>query len=270
MVGSVPAKMTWHDWFKPFARLGYGARGVVYLVLGFFIASAALTTGSGGDTKDAVRFITQSTASAILAPLLIVSLAGYCLWRIVQAVFDTDDHGVDPFGLAVRGGLLGSAASYGFLMVYAFSLWWGGLFSSGGGSSDGFARTAASFIGAGPVSLILSVIFAIVGGAHIWKAISRKYRDHIKASPMVGVWIDLAAIGGLIARGLIFFVIAFLLLRHGLAGEQGRTGLADALDFIAGLPFGVWLLGATGAGFLLFAVYSLAEAIWRRINVEDA
>ncbi|WP_417416426.1 DUF1206 domain-containing protein [Hoeflea sp.] len=270
MAGSIPAQLSWHDWFKPFARLGYGARGVVYLVLAFFIVSAALTTGSGGDAKDAVRFITQSTASAVLTPLLIVSLAGYCLWRVVQAVFDTDDHGIDPAGLAVRAGLLGSAASYGFLMLYTFSLWWGGTISSGSGSGDGFARTAAGFIGAGPVSLGLSLIFAIVGGAHIWKAVSRKYRDHIKASPVVSRWIDPAAIGGLCARGVIFLVIAFLLFQHGLSGEEGRTGLADALDFIAGLPFGVWLLGATGAGFFLFALYSLAEAVWRRINVEDA
>lgn len=270
MTGPSMENMTWHDWFKPFARLGYGARGVVYLMLAFFIASAALTTGSGGDSKDAVRFITQSTASAVLTPLLIISLAGYCLWRIVQAVFDTDDHGFDPAGLAVRAGLLGSAATYGFLLTYTFSLWWGGLFSSGDSSGDGFARTAASFIGAGPVSLILSSIFAIVGGAHIWKAINRKYRDHIQASQQLLRWIDMAAIGGLSARGIVFLVIAFLLFQHGLAGEEGRASLADALDFIAGLPFGAWLLGATGAGFFLFSIYSFAEAIWRRINVENA
>lgn len=270
MARSMTAGTSWHDWFKPFARLGYGARGVVYLVLAFFIVSAALTTGTGGDSKDAIRYITTSTASAILTPLLIVSLVSYCLWRIVQAVFDTDDHGFDLLGLSVRVGLLGSAATYGFLTLYTFSLWWGGLSSSGDGSGDGFARTAASFIGAGPVSLILSLIFAIVGGAHIWKAVTRKYRDHIKASPAVDWWIDLAAIGGLIARGLIFFVIAFLLFRHGLQGEEGRAGLAEALDFIAGLPMGFVLLGATGIGFFLFAVYSIAEAIWRRINVEDA
>lgn len=270
MAVSMADDTTWHDWFKPFARLGYGARGLVYLVLAFFIVSAAMTTGSGGDSKDAVRFITQSTASAILAPLLIVSLAGYCLWRLVQALFDTDDHGVKPFGLAVRAGLIGSAASYGFLMAYAFSLWWGGNFSSGGGSGDGFAQTAARFIGAGPVSLTLSAIFAIVGGAHIWKAIRRKYRDHIEASPMVTKWIDVAAIGGLSARGVIFLIIAFLLLRYGLQGDGGGAGLGDALDFIAGLPFGVWLLAATGAGFFLFSLYSFAEGIWRRINVENA
>ena len=270
MAGSANQTMTWHDWFKPFARLGYGARGVVYLVLAFFIVSAALTAGRSGDSRDAVRSIAQSTASEVLTPLLVLSLAGYCLWRIVQAVFDTDDHGIGPSGLAVRAGLLGSAATYGFLLVYTFSLWWGSTVSSGGGQGSGFARMAATFIGAGPVSLILSMTFAIVGGAHIWKAIRRKYRDHIRASQTVQRWIDMAAIGGLIARGTIFLVIAFLLFRHGLAGEEGRASLADALDFIAGLPFGGWLLGATGGGFLLFSLYSFAEAVWRRINVEDA
>lgn len=263
----------WRDWFKPFARLGYGARGVVYLLLAFFTLSAALTTGSGGDTEDAVRFITQSTASAILTPLLMISLAGYCTWRIVQAVFDTDDHGIKPKGLAVRAGLLGSAATYGFLLIYTFSLWWGANMAAGGGSSDGgsgdgFARTAAAFIGAGPVSLILGSIFVIVGGAHIWKAITRKYRAHIEASEPIMRWIDVAAIGGLCARGMIFLIIAFLLFRHGLAGEQGRASLTDALSFIAGLPFGAWLLGATGAGFFLFSIYSFSEAVWRRVNVD--
>lgn len=263
----------WRDWFKPFARLGYGARGVVYLLLGFFTLSAALTTGGGGDSEDAVRFITRSTASAILTPLLIISLAGYCSWRIVQAVFDTDNHGLKPKGLAVRAGLIGSAATYGFLLLYTFSIWWGanlatGGGSSGGGSGDGFASTAAAFIGAGPVSLILGSIFVIVGGAHIWKAITRKYRAHIEASESIMRWIDVAAIGGLCARGMIFLIIAFLFFRRGLAGEQGQASLSDALGFIAGLPFGAWLMGATAAGFLLFSVYSFSEAIWRRVNVD--
>ncbi|WP_412049806.1 DUF1206 domain-containing protein [Hoeflea sp. Naph1] len=269
MTGPALTPTSWHDWFKPFARLGYGARGLVYLLLAFFIGSAALTTGSGGDAKDAVQFITQSTASVILTPLLIVSLAGYCLWRVIQSLFDTDDHGFKPAGLAVRAGLLGAAASYGFLTVYAFSLWWGSAISSGSGSGDGFARTAAAFIGAGPVSIILASVFAIVGSAHIWKAAGRKYRDHIDAPESIMRWIDVAGIGGLTARGLIFVVIAFLLYRRGLAGNGEQASLQAALDFIAGLPFGAWLLGATAGGFLLFSIYSLAEAIWRRINLDD-
>tara|TARA_R110002020_G_scaffold244098_2_gene457641 strand:+ start:1255 stop:2085 length:831 start_codon:yes stop_codon:yes gene_type:complete len=262
----------WRDWFKRFARLGYGARGAVYLLLGFFTLSAALTTGGGGDSEDAVRFITQSTASAILTPLLIVSLAGYCCWRLVQAIFDTDNHGFSAKGLGVRAGLIGSAVTYGFLLLYTFSIWWGANLSSGGGTSgggsgDSFAQTAASFIGAGPVSLILSSVFVIVGIAHIWKAVGRKYRKYIEASEPIMKWIDIVAIGGLCARGVIFLIIAFLFLRRGLAGQQENASLSDALNFISGLPFGAWLLGATGIGFLMFSLYSFSEAIWRRVNV---
>lgn len=260
---------TWHNWFKPFARLGYGARGLVYLVVAFLVAGAALTAGSGGDTKDAVRFISQSAFSVVLIPLLIISLAGYSVWRIVQAVFDTDDHGVKPTGLGVRAGLLASSATYGLLMLFTLSLWWGSF--SDGGDSGGFAQTAAGFIGAGPVSLAVASVFVIVGGAHIWKAIKRKYRDHIEAREHIMRWVDVAAIGGLSARGIIFFIIALLFYRHGLSsGEGGQANLEDALAFIAGLPFGSLLLGATAAGLMLFSLYSFSEGIWRRINVENA
>jgi uncharacterized membrane protein YozB (DUF420 family) len=269
MTPSAMDKKSWKEWFKPFARLGYGARGLVYLVIAFFVVSAALTTGSGGDTKSAIRFLTQSRISEVLTPLLIVSLAGYSLWRLVQAIFDTDAHGTGAVGLGTRAGLVGSAVSYGFLMLYAFSLWRGQGGSGEGGG--GFAQLAASFLGATPVSLILASIFLIVGGAHIYKAATHKYRDHIKASDKAMAWIDVAAVGGLVARGLIFFVIAFLFYRSGLStGGDGQASTGDALDFISGLPFGAWLLGAMGAGLFLFSVYSFSEAIWRRINVEDA
>ncbi|MEQ8482375.1 MAG: DUF1206 domain-containing protein [Hoeflea sp.] len=269
MTLSAPGKKGWKEWFKPFARLGYGARGLVYLVIAFFVMSAALTAGSGGDAKSAIRFLTRSVASEILTPLLIVALAGYSMWRLVQAGFDTDDHGASPVGLGIRAGLVGSAVSYGFLMLYSWSLWRGQ--GGGDGGSGGFARFAASLLGATPVSLILASIFLIVGGAHIYKAAGRRYRDHISASQKAMAWIDVAAIGGLVARGLIFFVVAFLFYRSGLSsGGDGPASTGDALRFIAGLPFGTWLLGAMGAGLFLFSLYSFSEAVWRRINVEDA
>ncbi|WP_420407064.1 DUF1206 domain-containing protein [Hoeflea sp.] len=268
MTSSFSGNKNWRDWFKPFARLGYGARGLVYLVIAFFVLSASVTAGSSGDAKSAIRFLTQSRISEVLTPLLIVSLAGYSLWRLVQAVFDTDHHGTSAVGLGTRIGLVGSAVSYGFLLLYSFSLWRG---SGSSGDSGGFAEIAASFLGATPVSLILASIFLVVGGAHFYKAATRKYRDHIKASDKATAWIDIAAIGGLVSRGLIFFIIAFLFYRSGLsAGGDDQAGTGDALDFIAGLPFGNWLLAAMGIGLFLFSLYSFAEAIWRRINVEDA
>jgi hypothetical protein len=46
--------------------------------------------------------------------------------------------------------------------------------------------------------------------------------------------------------------------------------MSDALNFVQGLPFGSILLGLLGLGIIAFAIYSLAEGIWRRINIENA
>ena len=41
------------------------------------------------------------------------------------------------------------------------------------------------------------------------------------------------------------------------------------MEFLQGLPYGQILLGLLGVGLLSFALYSFAEAVWRRVNVED-
>ena len=130
----------------------------------------------------------------------------------------------------------------------------------------------ARFVGAQATALVLAAVFAIVGGAHVVKAIRRKYRDHISADRQMMRYADPIAVAGLSARGAIFGVVALLLFRRGLAaGENGRTpGLREALDFIISLPLGSMLLGVTALGLLAFSLYSFIEAGWRRINVEDA
>jgi len=264
-----PDKQDMHSAFKPFARAGYAARGLVYTVLAFFAATAALGTGEGGDTRDAIRFLTDTTASDVLSLVLVVSLAGYALWRVIQSVFDTDDHGYKPTGLVIRAGLLASAITYGVLTLFTFSLRWGGGGDSGSSGGEGFSGLVADIAGAQLAAVIIAAVFVGVAVAHIWKAVRRKYRDHFKASEQVMQYVDIAAIGGLMARGVIFLLIAYLFWRQGVS-DSDQASLSDALDFIAGLPLGRWLLGATALGLLLFAIYSFCEAIWRRINVEDA
>ena len=77
---------------------------------------------------------------------------------------------------------------------------------------------------------------------------------------------------GLIARGVVFLVVAFLFaLRAVRADGSGEPpDSQQALEFIQSLPAGWALLAAIGLGLVAFAFYSLIEAVYRRINVEDA
>lgn len=256
---------------KLFARSGYASRGVIYLIVGFFAVLAAFGAGQEKDTKGALRTLLEQPFGTALVWLLLVGLAGYVFWRLVQALFDTDDHGLSPKGLAVRAGLLASALTYATLGAYALSLL--GVLPYGGGDERSVADIIAGVVGTKIVLLVLTLVFAGVAIAHWYKALTRRYADHFEASERAMRLVHPVSMLGLIARGSVFAVIAVLLFyrfRTVAPSDEEPPGLGAVLDFVQGLPGGGWLLAALGAGLMLFSAYSFLEALWRRINVEDA
>src|SRR5690606_34047112 len=196
---------------------------------------------------------------------------GYAFWRILQSVMDTDHHGLDLKGIVIRVGLACSAATYFTLALYALSL--EGMASGSGGGGGGFARTLESLAGARVVSLSLGLVFAGIALAHAWKAWKRGYRRYIHADADVMHFLDPVSRIGLAARGLIFAILSTLsFYRFAGSRRQGGSspGLEEALKFVQELPFGWLLLIVVGAGLIVFAFYSFAEAVWRSVNVGGA
>jgi len=260
-----------HQWFSYFARAGYGARGIIYLIIGFFAILASQGAGEKKDTEGALSTILNQPFGILLVWTLIIGLIGYVIWRLIQSLLDTDDHGWSPKGLAVRIGLLASAFTYASLALYSLSIT--GVFSSGSGDSGGFARMLEGYISRGSISLVLSIIFVGVAIAHWWKAAMRKYAGHFQADKQLMPVIHPIAIVGLFARGCVFLVISILLFyRYLNASAQGGKppGLKDAMQFLQDLPQGQALLFFLGAGLISFALYSLLEAWYRKINLQDA
>ena len=258
-------------WFKPVARAGYASRGVVYLVVGTFALLAAFGPTARKGSEGALDVLLAQPFGRGLVLLMIAGLAGYVLWRLVQSLLDTDDHGWSVQGVAVRGGLLGSAATHGALALYAASLV--GLVGAGDAGEASLADRIAGLVGTGPLLFVLCLTFAGVGVAHAAKAVRRRYADHFDASERVMRFVHPISIAGLTARGLLWSVAAFLLARRlwdETPDANEPPGLREALAYLDGLPAGRWLLAGAGVGLLLFAAYSISEAIWRRINVEDA
>lgn len=254
------------EWFKPMARAGYAARGVIYIVIGYYAALAAIGAGTAMGSHQALDRLVSSTAGGILAYILVAGLLFYAGWRLVQAGFDTDDHGTGAKGLAIRGGLVASAVAYITLAIYAFSLQQGQRQEGEGGA--GVADTLAGFIGSRWAALALAVIFTGVGVAHLVKAIREKYARHLDADDRAMRFIHPIAKTGLIARGGIFLVVAMLFAtRAWHAGSGDEPSSRAALEYIQSLPGGGWLLAATGLGLIAFAAYSFLEAAFRRINV---
>jgi hypothetical protein len=209
-------------WVKPLARMGYSARGVVYLIIGGLAFLAAIGSGGGQtDTEGAVQTLLNQPFGTFLLWVLVVGLAGYVLWRLIQSFMDTDNHGLDAKGLAVRAGLLASAITYTTLLLYTLSLI--GVFSSGGssGGSGPVRDTIAGFIGSHYVSLLLAIVFLGVAIAHWIKAYKEKYAKYFKADPQTMRYIHPVSKIGLTAQGIVLAVIALLLFYRFQSADGG-------------------------------------------------
>lgn len=259
---------------KILARSGYAARGIVYVIVGFFALLAAFGRGQAEGTKGALRSILEQPFGAVLLGLMTLGLLFYALWRFVQAIRDVDRHGTDAKGIGVRLGLLGSGVAYLLLAVFAAGLilptWFGG--GGGGGSGGAGDGMIAAVTGspAGPwVVRAVGLITLVVGVAHIVKAVKAKFEKWLQASPQTMNRLRPICRIGLIARGAVFLIIGGLILAGGVIYDPNQAPtLEDALETVQSWPFGPWLLGFMAVGLFAFGLYSLIEARWRRIDVE--
>lgn len=109
------------SWVEKLARLGYAAKGVVYLLIGgLALMTVFQEGGSVGGGKNALASIAGGTFGQILLIVTAVGLAGYALWRFIQAGLDPENEGADGKGIAKRIGYVGSGLGHGALAVAAF------------------------------------------------------------------------------------------------------------------------------------------------------
>ena len=94
------------------------------------------------------------------------------------------------------------------------------------------------------------------------KAWKLKFLRHFKPEAANRDWVAWLGRLGYAARGCVFLVIGWLLLR---AAQTHRAGVAGGIDDALGsLPRPVQL--ALAAGVLLFGLFSLTEAAYRKVE----
>ncbi|WP_018275197.1 DUF1206 domain-containing protein [Teredinibacter turnerae] len=249
--------------FKVWARTGYASRGLIYVIVGTLAVFAAV--GSGGevtDSKGALQKIMEQPFGYFLIILLSIGLCGYSVWRFIQAVKDTDDHGTDAKGLAIRGGLLVSCLVHLFLAYWAMSAVFGSQQDSGGVEQSGWLDSTIGQIG---LAIVGACVFG-AGIAHIVKGWTAKFERHMDIPDTRSVAKILCQFG-LIARGVVWCILGSLLLHSALIAHQGEiSGMADALHTIQESDYGTGLFSVIAFGLVAFGVYGFLEAGYRRIN----
>jgi hypothetical protein len=265
--------MTLSSNVQTLARAGYAARGVVFLL----VAGLALFSSLGGgeaDTGSALQSLFEQPFGRIWVGLIGLGLVGFVVWRLAQSLGNADGHDTKVKGYVIRAALFGSAVTYAGLAVTALSL----AALSGSGSGSGGEKGLATWIMSQPFGLYLAALvgfgFIIGGGVTAAKGITRSFGRYLdidvdRNSPAV-----LVSIYGLVARGVVFAVIGgFFVYAAFTVNPDQAGGMADALTFVRGLPFGGILYAIVAVGLAAFGLYNFVEArhrIVRTPNLPDA
>jgi len=260
-----------HDLVEWAARLGYGARGFVYLSVGLLILLAAADlTGDAVGTRGALDWMAQRPLGRVWALLVGLGLSAFVMWRILQSVFDADHEGVSWNGLGTRMSQLFSGFSYAALAVAAFGLMAG---PPDDAAREGVAQSQAraAAVLALPLGQWLLVggglaIFGI-GVSNIVKAWREDFTEYLACSERMCRRVAPLARAGHVARGLAYLPLASLVVLAGLDDRASEvTSFGSALEAVERQPSGPWVLAVAALGFVAFGTFSFIEARFRRIR----
>ena len=244
--------------FEALTRIGFAARGLVYALIGYL----ALRSGRDEDPSGIFEYLESGAGRALLAGMA-AGFFAYALWRLLDAWIDPEGRGTQPKGLGVRIARAGSGLVYLGLGAAAALHALGSDEGSGGRSSGEQGAAAALDLPGGSLLIYAAAaLLAAIGIAQFRKAWSLKFMRHLDCGSEVRRWLCWLGRAGFAARGAIFLMTALLFWRSARAGSSREAGgIADALG---SLPTG--LHAAVAAGLILFGLFSLAEARWRRID----
>lgn len=256
------------------ARLGYGARGVVYGLVGGLALLAAI--GSGGQTggsRSALQTLLSQPFGQFWLGLIALGLFGFCAWRILEALTDADRLGSEAKGLAVRAAHLISGFIYAGLAVSALSLalGWG---TGGGQGEDKAAQDWTAWLLSQPFGQwLVGFIGVAVAGAGIgfgWKAWRGDVAAHLALPADKRQWILSLGRMGFAARGVVFVMLGgFLILAALYSSSSEARGLGGALQTLQRQSYGWVLLSLTAIGLFAFGIFGLVQARYRHIDAPD-
>ena len=258
-------------WVRRLARIGFVAKGVVYLIIGVLALQAAL--GEGGQTTDsggALRTILAQPYGWVLLGVIAVGLAGYAIWRFVQAGVDPEGNGTDAKGIAKRAGYAISGFIHAALALEAARM----AFGFGTGSGDSVPQDWTALVLAQPMGRwVISAVglgiatFGLIELIRAYRTDLPKRLDLSRIGRSAQVWVVRFGRMGMAARGVVFGVLGSMLIRAALNYDASQArGLGGALESLHEQAYGRWLLGLVATGLIAYGLFELVQARYRRID----
>lgn len=252
--GIIPSDLARQSLFQIMTRIGFAARGLLYIL----IAVLVIGTGRTEDLTGALEYLGDGVGRWMLV-FVAAGMAAYGLWRLSEAMFGTD---AGRYGWKARRQ---RAASAGVGLVYFYLAFKAArvLFAGHAGTMSEAEQADTVLDLPGGIVVLGAVALALAIGVlvQLRKSVSCSFLEPLDAEAISAPvkWLGRLGYG---ARAIIILIVAILIGRAALDGRSNEVGgMERALDILSG-P----LLYAVSLGLLLFGLFSLVEARYRRVR----
>jgi uncharacterized membrane protein YidH (DUF202 family) len=253
-------------WVARMVRLGYVAKGVLYLLIGTlaFRLAAGLEGGRLLDPTGALRIVFRQPFGVVLLLIVGVGILNYSAWQLVEAIWDTRRKG-GGWGWWGRSLTIIKGVAYGSLGVQAIRI----VLGIRASRSSELAAEVIRFPFGGLFFALVGMGVAIYGLFEIKNAVKSKFGEDLDRRRLereAGKWATFIGRIGNGARGIILTVMGSAFVTAGLDRDpQKAAGIPEALRTLFAQPFGIVLVAFVGGGLALFGVFQLLHARYVRL-----
>jgi len=248
------------------ARAGLTARGVIYILVGAVAVLVALGRSSReADQQGALHLLAGKSYGMAALWLLAIGFAGYALWRLSEAAFGVTG---DRPGAGPRLKSLARAVIYAGLSYLTFTVISGTDRSQRRRQQD-VTATAMQHTAGRVLVGVVGLVIVICGIVLVIEGVRKKFMKYLRTgqmSPRMRQVVKVLGMTGTIARGLVFALAGVLVIDAAVTHKAAESGGIDkALQTLRDQPFGEFLTLAAALGLVIFGVYGLCEARWRKV-----
>ena len=251
---ALPDDLAYQSKFQWLTRVGFLARGLLYILIGVL----AIGTGRTEDLTGALEYVGHGGGRIILM-VIAAGLATYALWRLSDAAFGTEHGSGDWKALRKRA----AAAGIGFIYLYMSYKAARVLFAGSPGASNA-QQQADTVLDLPGGWIVLGLVALFILGAGVFQLIKAGKCSFLRNLDADAISEPVRWLGriGYAARGIIFLCVGWLIGRAALDGRSNEAGgMEQALDLLNGPQ-----LFAVAGGLMLFGGFSIVEARYRRIH----
>jgi len=252
------------------ARLGFVARGAIYILVGVIALQIAAGRGGQADRGGALAQIAARSYGTVVLWVLAVGFGGMALWRLSEAAFGAtgpDGHKAGQRLKSLARGVLYTAFC---VSTVAFVV---GASSRATANSNKQSRTLTARVmthTGGRLLVGLAGIVIIGVGLYLayraWKKKFLRRMDLAGTRPSTRAAVEKLGVFGGIARGAVAVLAGVFLLVAAIRFQPSKAeGIDGTLRAFAHTPLGPYLLVLVALGLVAFGLFSWCEARWRRV-----